>query len=121
MELEQGVSFENFYSGDVGKRTVVLHNNQPQQCSDCLRRSGQGCPAMGNGKSCEKSGTRRAKMGEYMENLKKKVGYTSLKIKHAERHAMMFPSLIGFPDEKSSEQEVLGLLSMEEGELRRKM
>ena len=123
VELEQGVSFENYYwlegplPGDIGKRIVVLHSNQPPQCSSCLRRSGQGCPAMGNGKACERSGTKRAKMGEYMENLKKKIGYTSLKIKHAERQAAMFPSLIGLPGEKSSEQEVQGLWTMEEGEI----
>ena len=123
VELEQGVSFENYYwlegplHGDVGKRIVVLHSNQTPQCSHCLRRSGLGCPAMGNGKACERSGTRRAKMGDYMENLKKKYGYTSLKIKHAERQAQMFPSLIGLPGEKSSEQEVKSLWTMEEGEL----
>ena len=122
VELEQGVSFENYYwlegplPGDIGKRIVVLHSNQPPQCSHCLRRAGLGCPAMGNGKACDRSGTRRAKMGEYMESLKKKIGYTSLKIKHAERQAMMFPSLLGFPGERSSEQEVKSLWSMEEGE-----
>ena len=60
-------------------------------------------------------------MGEYMENLKKKIGYTSLKIKHAERQAAMFPSLIGLPGEKSSEQEVQGLWTMEEGEVMEEM
>ena len=55
-------------------------------------------------------------MGEYMESLKKRIGYTSLKIKHAERQAKMFPSLLGLPGEKSSEQEVEKLWSMEEGE-----
>ena len=123
VEMEQGVSFENYYwlegplPGDIGKRIVVLHSNQVPQCSHCLRRSGMGCPAMGNGKACERSGTKRARMNEYMENLKKKVGYTSLKIKHAERQALMFPSLIGVPGEKSSEQEVKNLWVMEEGQL----
>ena len=127
VELEQGVCFENYYwlecplPGDIGKRIVVLHSNQIPQCSHCLRKSGQGCPAMGNGKACEKSGTKRAKMGDYMENLKKRVGYTSLKIKHAERQALLFPSLIGVPGEKSSEQEVRNLWNMEEGELEEEM
>ena len=71
---------------------------------------------MGNGKACERSGTKRAKMGEYMESLKRKIGYTSPKIKHAEKQAMMFPSLLGLPGERSSEQEVKSLWSMEEGE-----
>ena len=120
VELNQGVSFENYYwlegplPGDVGKRIVVLHSNQPPQCSHCLRRASHGCPAMGNGKACDRSGTKRAKMKEYMESLKKKVGYTSLKIKHAEKQALMFPSLLGVPGEKSSEQEVEKLWDMDE-------
>ena len=79
VELEKGVSFENYYwlegplPGDVGKRIVVLHSNQPPQCSHCLRRAGLPCSAMGNGKACERSGTKRAKMGEYMESLKRKL------------------------------------------------
>ena len=56
-------------------------------------------------------------MGEYMESLKKKIGYISLKIKHAEKQATMFPSLLGFPGERSSEQEVKNLWTMEEGEI----
>ena len=60
-------------------------------------------------------------MGEYMEGLKNKVGYISLKIKHAERQAFNFPSLLGFPGEKSSDQEVLSLWSMEEGEVQEDM
>ena len=122
VELNQGVSFENYYwlegplPGDVGKRIVVLHSNQPPQCSHCLQRAGLGCPAMGNGKACDRSGTKRAKMKEYMESLKKKVGYISLKIKHAEKQALMFPSLLGVPGEKSSEQEVEKLWDMEEGD-----
>ena len=92
VEMEQGVSFENYYwlegplPGDIGKRIVVLHSNQIPQCGHCLRRSGLGCPAMGNGKTCERSGTKRAKMNEYMEGLKMKVGYVSLKIRHFVTH-----------------------------------
>ena len=46
-------------------------------------------------------------MSEYMARLKSSVGYT-LKIKHAEKQAAMFPSLLGLSGEKSSEQEVQG-------------
>ena len=53
-------------------------------------------------------------MSEYMSSLKNTVRYTSLKIKHAEKQAAMFPSPLGFQGEKSSEQEVESLWSMEE-------
>ena len=102
LELEEGKSLLNYYwmegplAGDKGRRIVVLHSNQPPQCSNCLRTSSDGCPAMGAGKACEKTGTPRAKMNTYMEMLRKKVGYVSLKIKHTERQAKMFPSLLGF-------------------------
>ena len=76
---------------------------------------------MGNGKTCERSGTKRAKMNEYMEGLKKKVGYVSLKIRHAEKQAQMFPSLHGLPGGNSSEQEVQNLWSMVEGEVEEDM
>ena len=123
MELDQGKTFENFYwlegplQGDVGKRIVVLHSGQATQCSHCLRRAGGGCPAMGIGKACHMLGTQRAKMNIYMQSLRDKVGYVSMKIKYGERQAQMFPSMIGFPGEKSSEQELQGLWSMEEGEV----
>ena len=56
-------------------------------------------------------------MGDYMESLKNQAPYyTSLKIKYAESKARMFPSLIGLPGEKSSEQELEKLWSMQEGE-----
>ena len=122
MELEKGQSFENFYwmegplPGDVGKRIVVLHNGQPPQCSHCLLRRGAGCRAMGIGKACQKLGTPRGKMNDYMQSLRDKVGYVSMKIKHAEKQARMFPSMIGLLGEKSSEQELQSLWTMEEGE-----
>ena len=74
-------------AGDKGKRVVVLHSNQPAECSNCLRRIDKGCPALAVGKACEKAGTPRAKVSTYMDNLRKKTGYTSLKIKHAETQA----------------------------------
>ena len=123
MELDQGVTFENFYwmegsmQGDVGKRIVVLHGGQATQCSHCLCRAGVGCPAMGVGRACHALGTERGKMNEYMRYLKDKVGYVSMKIKHAEKQAHMFPSMLGLAGEKSSEQEVQSLWNMEEGEL----
>lgn len=122
VELDEGKTFENYYwmegplPGDVGKRIVVLHNGQTTQCSHCLRRAGAGCPAMGIGKACQMGGTPRAKMNNYMQSLKNKVGYVSMKIKYIEQQAKMFPSLLGFPGEKSSEQELEGAWSMEEGE-----
>ena len=60
MELDQGKSFENFYwlegplPGDVGKSIVVLHQ----------------CQATG------------LKMNTYMQSLRDKVGYVSMKIKY---------------------------------------
>ena len=51
-----------------------------------------------------------------MQSLRDKVGYVSMKIKYAEKQAQMFPSMLGLPGEKSSEQELQGLWSMEEGE-----
>ena len=40
-----------------------------------------------------------------------------MKIRHIEKQAKMFPSLIGLPGEKSSEQEVAGAWAMNEDEL----
>ena len=71
---------------------------------------------MAVGKACEKAGTPRAKMSIYMETLRKKTGYISLKIKHAEKQAKMFPSILGFTGELSSEAELGNLWSMEERE-----
>ena len=122
MQLNPGVSFENYYwmegplPGDVGRRVVVLHNGQTTQCSHCLRRAGAGCPAMGIGKACELAGTPRTKMNSYMQGLRSSIGYVSMKIKYIEKQAKMFPSLIGLPGERSSEQEVAGAWSMDESE-----
>ena len=120
MQLDEGKSFQNFYwmegplPGDMGKRIVVLHSGQTTQCSHCLQKAGSGCPAMGIGKVCQKTGTPRAKMNTYMQSLRSHVGYASLKIKYIENQAKMFPSLIGLPGEKSSEDEVDGVWSMKE-------
>ena len=69
---------------------------------------------MGIGKACELAGTPRAKMTHYMQDLRSRVGYVSMKIRHIERQAKMFPSLIGLPGEKSSEQEIEGAWAMNE-------
>ena len=100
--------------GDVGKRVVVLHNGQATQCSHCLLRAGYGCSAMGMGRACKMAGTPRAKMTDYMQGLRSNLGYISMKIRHIEKQARMFPSLIGLPGEKSSEQEIEGAWAMEE-------
>ena len=71
---------------------------------------------MGVGKACQQLGVVRGKMNIYMQSLRDTVGYVSMKIKHAERQAQMFPSMIGLPGEKSSEQELKNLWNMEEGE-----
>ena len=97
------VCFNNFYwmegplSGDQGKRVLVLHNGQIPQCSHCLRRAGNGgCPAGGNGKACNLLKTPRAKMAQYMQSLREKIGYVSLKTRFLELQAKNFPSLQGF-------------------------
>ena len=120
MHLDEGKSFHNYYwmegplPGDIGKRIVVLHSGQIAQCSHCLCKAGHGCPAMGIGKACEKAGTPRSKMTTYMQSLRGSVGYVSLKIKHIENQAKMFPSLIGLPGEKSSQEEVDSVWAMKE-------
>ena len=59
MKLNRGAALENYYwlegplQGDQGRRVLVLHAGQQQQCSHCLRKSSTGCPGGGNGKICE--------------------------------------------------------------------
>ena len=77
----------------------------------CLRRSGHGCPAQGNGKVCEDLKTPRSKMSAYMQSLRIKVGYVSLKIKYFEHQARNFPSLSG------NNQATSGYSNMEEGDV----
>ena len=97
MELNQGASINNFYwmegplSGDVSARVTVLHPGQPQQCSHCLKTEVLGCPGKGNGKACEALGTERTKMNVYMELVKHKHKYESLKAKYFAQ----FPTLGG--------------------------
>ena len=111
MKLNPGIQFENYYwmegplSGDLGCRITVLHNNQIQQCSHCLRRANF-CPGGGNGKACESLKTERGKMGDYMKYLKEKVGYTSLKLQYLQTQ---FPALSGSKDDED------GFRHMEDG------
>ena len=99
--LRAGASFENYYwlegplQGDRGRRILVLHHGQTQQCSHCLKRTSTGCPAGGNGKLCDQMKTPRAKMFTYMQSLRAKVGYVSLKTRYNEIQAKNFPSLFG--------------------------
>ena len=101
MNLDHGSLFENFYwmegplAGDSGRRILVLHNGQVPQCSNCLKTVSQGCKAGANGKICISLNTPRTKMNVYMESLKHKVGYVSLKMKYQEAQAKHFPSLRG--------------------------
>ena len=101
MVLDRGAALENYYwmegplPGDSGRRITVIHNGQIPQCSNCLLNSFQGCKAAGNGKLCEELKTPRTKMATYMESLRHKVGYISLKLKYAESQARNFPSLTG--------------------------
>ena len=101
MLMNEGACMENYYwmegplSGDKGRRVLVLHNNQEYQCSHCLRRPSTGCPGQGNGKACEQLGTTRGKMFLYMQSLRLKIGYTSLKTLYMEDQARNFPSLKG--------------------------
>ena len=99
VKLNEGASFENYYwlegplPGDQGRRIVVTHQGQPQQCSHCfsydIPKYGKPlvdrCPAKGNGKACKMMDTPRARMGQYMKELERLIGYTSLKIKHSKK------------------------------------
>ena len=100
MEMMAGKQFEKIYwmegplPGDEGCRITVLHPNQKQQCSHCLKRA-DSCPGQGNGKACETMKTSRGKIGDYMKHLKIKHGYQSLKMQFLEEQERAFPSLDG--------------------------
>ena len=106
MELDPGKQFENFYwlegplNGDKGNRITVLHNQQVMQCSNCLRRA-DNCPGGGRGKACELLREPRGKMADYMQHLKTRIGYTSLKIQYQEKQQQEFPKLGGFGQEEN--------------------
>ena len=71
--------------GDTGCRVTVLHAGKTQQCSNCLKLAPLGCPGKGNGKACTALGTPRTTMYNYMEFIKIKNGYRSLKSKYFEQ------------------------------------
>ena len=101
MELYEGSSFNNYYwmegpfPGDQGRRVLVLHSGQAQQCSNCLE-VGPNCPAAGNGKLCkDELKTPRAKMSVYMNSLKITKNYSSLKTQYLESQSRKFPPIGG--------------------------
>ena len=90
--LNPGSSFENYYwmegplPSDQGRRITVTHQNQFQQCSNCfsynkIKYGYPVCPGNGNGRACKALGTDRARMGPYMRELERVVGYKSIKAK----------------------------------------
>ena len=88
----------------------MTHQAQPQQCSHCFcfESSKYGklekCPGGGNGKACKLLETPRARMGPYMKELEKLVGYTSLKVKYSRLNGT--PGLgFGSMEEKTSEED----------------
>ena len=97
VEMDLKTSMNNFYwlegplPGDKGSRVTVLHNGQEQQCSNCLKTGRSGCKAQGNGKVCVQMMTPRARMIDYMTELKKTRGYESLKSLYFQQ----YPSLQG--------------------------
>ena len=90
IELFQGASMNNYYwmegplPGDSGSRITVLHPGQTQQCSNCLKLANMGCPGKGNGKACSALKTPRTTLAMYMEMVRVKHGYRSLKEKYYE-------------------------------------
>ena len=101
MELNEDSSFNNYYwmegpfPGDQGRRVLVLHSGQAQQCSNCLEIV-PNCPAAGPGKLCkEELKTPRAKMSVYMNSLKITKNYSSLKTQYLESQSRKFPPIGG--------------------------
>ena len=68
--------------GDTGVRVTVLHPGQIPQCYNCLKLGTVGCPGKGNGKAYVALKTQRTRMDAYMEMVKSKHGYSSLKEKY---------------------------------------
>ena len=106
MKLHPGKHFRNYYwltgpgEGETGRRVTVLHSNQPRQCSWCfLYGTPPGAPTLpshckggGNGKVCEEMHTPRARMADYIQDLKNQ-GYTSLRDRYYEELRTSYPSL----------------------------
>ena len=95
--LNSGASLENYFwlegplPSDQGRRITVTHQNQQQQCSNCFSfaRPKYGmsdefrCPGNGKGKACKEMGTEQMKMGPYMKELERVVGFKSLMLSSA--------------------------------------
>ena len=107
--MNQGSAFKNFFwmegplPSDQGRRITVIHQNQPQQCSNCFgySRAKYGgelglCLANANGRACKTMGTIRAKMAPYMRELERLVGYKTIKAKFGN---------VGNMDENNPEEE----------------
>ena len=92
---------EKTQRNDQGRRILVLHSGQDQQCSNCLGQSSH-CPANGNGKLCTEMKTPRAKMSSYMNGLKISVGYSSLKSQYLAAQARQNPALGGLAQDIDS-------------------
>ena len=107
VRLHKGKFLKNFYwlagpsQGDRGRRVTVLHNNQPSQCSNCLKYSpppnhslgpSQYCKGGGNGKICKDLKTERTSLNDYFKSLKVEDGYFTLKEKHYHQYNN-FPAL----------------------------
>ena len=123
IELFQGASLNNFYwmegplHGDIGCRITVLHGGQIQQCSNCLKVATQGCPGKGNGKACAALKTPRTTMNTYMEYIKVKHGYRSLKAKYFEQYpAIGGAGNCGISDmvERTTDEEIVPINPIEE-------
>ena len=92
VELFPGASMFNYYwmegplVGDIGCRVTVLHAGQIPQCYNCLQLATMGCPGKGNGKACAALGTTKTRLEMYMNMVKTKHGYSSLKQKYFEQN-----------------------------------
>ena len=92
VELRPNVIVPNFFwlagplDGDQGARVTVLHGGaQARQCFNCLK-IGSECLAEGQGKICAKEmKTPRARMVDYVETLRSKYSYASLKVLHSQQ------------------------------------
>ena len=108
VKINPGKFLKNYYwlaapgQGEVGRRVFVQHPNQPKQCHHCFRYPptkgspllSSHCKGGGNGKMCEKNGTPRTKMSDYIADLKTE-GYKTLRAQHYNHSSTAFPALQG--------------------------
>ena len=106
VKFKDGFVMNNYYwmegprTGDKGARVTVLHRGQSQQCFNCLN-TGVQCEGGGSGKACKEMGVKRVLMRDYMKEVRKEVGYCSLKQHHNEA----FPKLFGDKDTALEEED----------------